>query len=162
MESEIQEDLLEFVHQETKCQADMGDFGEELPVLNEALLSEVITGLEGSLESPNNRAWETCGEETGVFVSFAFADGDDTTGKLEEVAKEEDTGRCPVCLRDGGGKHIYYGARVCMSCRGFFRRLCRANTTRCFDVQSQAIVRLIPPTGRHARPAGFRNASWQG
>ena len=42
------------------------------------------------------------------------------------------TGTCPVCSRPTTN-HIYYGARVCISCRGFFRRSVQNDHYPLFD-----------------------------
>ena len=40
---------------------------------------------------------------------------------------------CPVCHSPGAGKHLYYGGRVCVSCRGFFKRSVESNHFRFFE-----------------------------
>ena len=49
----------------------------------------------------------------------ASSDSDSCTGPDGEPRASNFT--CPVCA-EKTGKHTYYGARVCISCRGFFRR----------------------------------------
>lgn len=46
--------------------------------------------------------------------------------------KGSDNKTCPVCGRPAG-KHYYYGAQVCVSCRGFFRRTVQNNHQTIFQ-----------------------------
>ncbi len=59
-----------------------------------------------------------------VFLKDILADGrvdcdNQSSGSVND--DEVKAAICPVCTRPTG-KHSYYGGRVCVSCRGFFRR----------------------------------------
>ncbi len=59
---------------------------------------------------------------------------------LQPLSKEESFAQkscdeCQICDRPAG-KHLYYGARVCLSCRAFFRRSCMNKRYQSFTCSS--------------------------
>ena len=77
-------------------------------------------------------------------VSMEAEAATDTTYKaafqLEVLGSTEDCGAspatlCPVCSAPKTGKHCYYGGKVCISCRGFFRRSVQSNHYKVFECQ---------------------------
>ncbi len=54
----------------------------------------------------------------------------------EEVTTQAHGRLCKVCGALAG-KHVYYGARTCISCRGFFRRSVQSNHYKFFCCTSQ-------------------------
>ena len=54
------------------------------------------------------------------------------TTAVAAVASSSSEASCKVCHAPAG-KHIYYGARTCISCRGFFRRSVQNNHYKRFE-----------------------------
>ncbi len=136
-------DLLEFLCQDDRGQEDGTSEPAQLPVLNDDLLTEVVNSLgveedtNTSSSLDNNDLWNEVVEENAnavvehranwqpeQFDANLLACQPGSTGEASEASTSdaESSSTCPVCGRSDAGKHIYYGARVCISCRGFFRR----------------------------------------
>ena len=98
-------------------------------ISEDVLLGQVL-GVGGGGEAPD----ANCLSENAVLhisdvglpspASSTVAPSECSSSSSSSSTSDTESGnsRCPVCGREGVGKHVYYGARVCVSCRGFFRR----------------------------------------
>lgn len=61
---------------------------------------------------------------------------DNDTEQLESEHEIVELSVCQVCGSEKGGKHSYYGGKVCRSCREFFRRAVQRNYYGSFQCQN--------------------------
>ncbi len=73
-----------------------------------------------------------------------------------EPGSSNKSNRCPVCDRADAGKHTYYGARVCVSCRGFFRRSVQNSHYPLFKCQRAGNCPVDSTTRRSCKSCRFQ------
>ena len=91
-------------------------------------------------------------EDNNPSSSASFETSSDST---DDVA---DRPACPIC-GCSAGKHMYYGVRTCVSCRGFFRRMVQSKaykTLTCLNLKSDQPCEIDSKTRKSCKYCRFK------